>query len=327
MISSQKRRRHLVAASERRLKAALPTSPRPNKREIICRRRHTREVCTAAVSPQMPQNAELTAEENDQSHATKAATVSTEISLPCSASALPDNLETPPSPPATPTSRRSSCPILIVSQQRKAAPIEQTFHAIAHNKLKPEIAAYPAVMATSPMETGHKNTSIFIHRPPSTSNAEPQNEAVARLANMLKTSRQMTVADSYDMLHHQLQQNACSEPSIQTTLEREAERVYREYRSLLLQWRLPMMESIDRCTEKRALEIGSSRMSGRQRYQVMRNAAEERNNHRKRIAQLLQFWRTYVNICIYRSFRIMVRYQTYSLVRAVSAQLPVEYLW
>ncbi|KAI8138039.1 hypothetical protein BJV82DRAFT_319610 [Fennellomyces sp. T-0311] len=111
-------------------------------------------------------------------------------------------------------SNRNS-PTLFVLQQQMAAPIEQTFNALANNLVAPNGAAYPAVVHAAAAS-------------PVLSPSSPQ-------ATRKPTLRSQFV-NNHDTLHED------EEPYV----TRELERIEREYQCLK-QYRDPMVESLVRC--------------------------------------------------------------------------------
>ncbi|KAI9498248.1 hypothetical protein BDB00DRAFT_867886 [Zychaea mexicana] len=148
------------------------------------------------------------------------------------------------------SSSRSN-PALFVSQQQMAAPIEQTFNAIANNLVSPNGAAYPACVhaaAASPV--------VSLPASPQRSSSSSIAKHVLRSQFISNDSSRGDGAQHQQQQHqhqhqHQHQQQKEEEGEGEEKrppayIARELDRIDREYQCLK-QHRDPMMESLVRC--------------------------------------------------------------------------------
>ncbi|KAI7858551.1 hypothetical protein BDC45DRAFT_565307 [Circinella umbellata] len=131
--------------------------------------------------------------------------------------------------------RRDSPAHYFVSQQQMAAPIEQTFNAVANNLVAPNGAAYPACV--------HAASSPVISSPTSLRRRQP---ATLSLTPAKPTLKSQFITNNYNNKSNRSNQQQENDKEETLYITRERNRIENEYQ-FLKQYRDPMRESLARC--------------------------------------------------------------------------------
>ncbi|KAG2221664.1 hypothetical protein INT45_001189 [Circinella minor] len=131
--------------------------------------------------------------------------------------------------------RRNSPAHYFVSQQQMAAPIEQTFNAVANNLVAPNGAAYPACV--------HAASSPVISSPTSPRRRQPATSSLTPTKPLL---RSQFITNNYNSKSNKSNQQQENDKEETLYISRERTRINNEYQ-FLKQYRDPMRESLVRC--------------------------------------------------------------------------------
>ena len=138
------------------------------------------------------------------------------------------------------SSRSNSPAHYFVSQQQMAAPIEQTFNAVANNLVAPNGAAYPACV--------HAASSPVISLPASPRGRQPATSSSTTTKPLL---RSQFITNNYNSKKNRNKQQRQENDEEETPcITQELDRIDSEYQCLK-QYRDPMMESLVRCVRTR----------------------------------------------------------------------------
>lgn len=179
---------------------------------------------------------------------------------------------------------RKDSPAFFVSSQAPAAPIEQTFNAVAKNLVSSNNTSHtslPAIQSTSNHRSSQPLRSQFIdetidiqhhHKQRTPITATPADSNGKRLSNVAAAANAQPPGMSRTQQKLLLQRQHClvddennlGHPKNMRRLTRELERVGREYQCVR-RYHDPMMESLQRCLEQQQQQQQQPRMRLSQR--------------------------------------------------------------